>query len=148
MWSLHPHTPRSLLRAGRVLGGNTSCTVTVKNTGDVGGDEVVQVFVSPSTATRHARSSGPDPMALKRLVAFQRVTLAAGDSVDIPFSFDPTALADVDASGSRVIWPGEYTFFVGRGHGEEVLWGARVELLSQGEGGKDDRVWVRRYPQL
>ena len=140
VWRLAAGTPRAALRAGAVAGGNTSCTITVKNTGSVAGDEVVQVFLAPNAASM-ARAHA-DPMALKRLVAFQRVTLGAGQSAELPFSFDPAALAEVDQAGARVLWPGEYSLQVTRGHGEAVPWRVRVEVAG------GDRVVVRTYPKL
>ena len=142
-WTLSPGVSRGALRAGAVPGGNTSCTVTVRNTGGVAGDEVVMVFARPSAGTARARAAARDPLATKRLVAFQRVSLAPGQSVDVPFSFDPTALAEVDAAGDRVIYAGEYSLGVGRGQAQEVAWGVRVRVAGEG-----DRVLVRRYPKL
>jgi hypothetical protein len=138
-WSLPPGTTRAALRAG--AGGNTSCSVTVKNTGTAAGDEVVMVFVSPGASAKAAAQ--PDPLAIKRLVGFQRVSLGAGENITIPFTFDPTALAEVNGEGDRVIYQGDYTFTATRGHGEEVQWPVKV-LLSPG----DTSLLVRRYPRL
>ncbi|HEY0256535.1 MAG TPA: glycoside hydrolase family 3 C-terminal domain-containing protein [Candidatus Methylacidiphilales bacterium] len=52
-------------------------TVPIKNTGDRDGDEVVQVYL------RHRSSSVPQP--IRSLVAFKRVAVAKGDTVNVDF---------------------------------------------------------------
>ena len=78
--------------------------VTVTNTGDHDGDEVVQLFVTPEC--------WPVPAPVRRLVGFERVPLAVGESREVRFDVPVTALAYW--SGDRFVAPpGEYLFRAG-----------------------------------
>lgn len=88
------------------------CSVTVENTGPMDGDEVVQVFVVPNASSifppdMHT-TPDPDPLALRQLVAFQRVQVGVGQSVTVPFDIELKHFASVTRSGDRVVWPGRY----------------------------------------
>ena len=106
---------------------------------------MVQVYVSPNSTSISARSPSyfpdADPLAIKRLVAFQRVFVPAGGSVDIPFSFPVDSLASVDGQGDKVVWAGEYKLLATRGGDPELVWDVGVQVL--GNGGK---FVVRKYP--
>ncbi|GIG48920.1 glycoside hydrolase family 3 C-terminal domain-containing protein [Dactylosporangium siamense] len=62
-----------------------TASVTVTNTGDRAGDEVVRLFVTPRC--------WPVPAPARRLVGFERVPLAAGESRELRFAVPVTALA-------------------------------------------------------
>ena len=80
-------------------------TLTVKNTGRRSGAEVVQVYAAlPDAAAEPPR----------RLVAWERVVLTAGESKTIALTVDPLLLSVFDPQKDdwKVV-PGDYTFFAG-----------------------------------
>ena len=80
-------------------------TLTVKNTGRHSGAEVVQVYAAlPDAAAEPPR----------RLVAWERVVLTAGESKTIALTVDPLLLSVFDPQKDdwKVV-PGDYTFFAG-----------------------------------
>lgn len=82
-------------------------TVTVKNTGKMEGDEVVQVYAS------HENAIWPEPV--RKLVAFQRVHLKRGQSKKLSLLIRPEGLAQSDGKGQLSILPGTYVFNIGGG---------------------------------
>ena len=80
-------------------------TVTVRNTGDRDGSEVVQLYI-------HDRASSVSQPAIQ-LRAFEKVWLAAGESKDVTFTlgFDELSIVGVDMK--RVVEPGEFDIYVG-----------------------------------
>ena len=82
--------------------------VTVANTGDVAGAEVVQIYLGiPVT--------GQPP---KRLVGFQKVFLEPGQSLDVTITIDPSATNHPMSvwdycERDFVVKPGEYTVYLG-----------------------------------
>ena len=85
-------------------------TVTVTNSGAVAGDEVVEAYL------KTPQPDGPR----HSLVAFERITLSAGESKEVTLKIDPRALSSVDDSGSRSILSGKYTLFVGGAQPEDT----------------------------
>ena len=81
-------------------------TVHVRNTGARAGDEVAQVYLACPDAAGAPR---------RALVAFQRLSLAAGEQRAVTFHLDARALSLVDADGVRAVRQGRYALFVG-GH--------------------------------
>lgn len=79
--------------------------VTVRNTGDRSGDEVVQLYYRDDAAS----VARPDRM----LVGFARVPLDAGQARRVTFIVDPSRLAFYDPDMRFVIEPGSVTFSVG-----------------------------------
>jgi beta-glucosidase len=82
-----------------------SVTFTVRNTGNRAGTEIAEVYASLPAAAQEPP---------KRLVAWERVPLAAGESKTITLSIDPKFLSIFDPQ--KDAWdllPGEYTFLVG-----------------------------------
>jgi beta-glucosidase len=78
-------------------------TVTVTNTGDRPGDEVVQLYVTPE--------DWPVAAPSRRLIGFERVPLRAGESREVRFAVPATALAYW--AGDGFVTPaGAYTFHV------------------------------------
>ena len=82
-------------------------TLEVSNTGDMAGEEVVQLYIG-------ARSSAVE-RAPKELKAFSKVPLAAGERRVVRMAVPARELAYFSsAQGGWVIEPGEYEVFVGR----------------------------------
>ncbi len=80
--------------------------VTIKNTGAVAGQEVVQLYV------RDVASSLPRPP--KELKGFHKVTLAPNESRTVTFTLDARAFSFYDAHAARwVAEPGEFEIQIG-----------------------------------
>ncbi len=90
--------------AGIQAGDPVTVETDVKNTGAVGGDEVVEVYLTQPKG---------DETAVRVLAGFTRVHLNAGQSTHVGLTIDPRSLGQVDSKGNRVILPGEYSVSVG-----------------------------------
>ncbi|MCK8435179.1 glycosyl hydrolase [Streptomyces sp. D2-8] len=78
--------------------GSHDVSVTVRNTGDREGAEVVQLYLHDPVAS----VTRPDV----RLIGYQRVELAPGEAARVTFRFHPDLSAFTDRSGRRVVEPG------------------------------------------
>jgi len=110
-------------------------SVKVSNTGKVAGDEVVFLFHNASAA--QTAWDPLDPQALKQLLGFQRVTLAAGASTTVHFNVTADKLSVVDKEGTRHSLAGQHELILSRGHGKELhrrlaldLGGAKRKVIS------------------
>ena len=79
-------------------------TVTVRNTGAVDGDEVVQLYVAK-----------PGDTANPVLAGFRRIHLRAGASQAVSIELDARAQSQVDQQGVRKVRPGAYRLYLGGG---------------------------------
>lgn len=93
--------------------GATTVSVTVTNTGDVAGDEVVQLYVRDDYASVGRYN--------KMLKGFKRIHLAPGEAKTVEFALDEAALALYDQSLKRIVEPGTFTVYVGGSSREEDL---------------------------
>ena len=84
---------------------NQRVSVEVRNSGAVGGDEVVQLYLS------HLNS--PVPVPIRALAGFSRVYLKAGESKVINFNLTSRQLSVIDNKGKRVVLPGQFRIEVG-----------------------------------
>jgi beta-glucosidase len=87
--------------------GSIMATVSVRNTGQRAGHEVVQLYV---------RAVGPPvAMPLKELRGFERVALSAGEQKRVTFRLKPAdAMARYDEGKKAfVVDPGEYEIQIG-----------------------------------
>jgi len=86
-------------------GKETTVTFTVKNTGSRAGAEIAQVYAALPP------SAGEPP---KRLVAWSKVRLDAGETKQVSLTIDPLYLSiyDENASAWKFV-PGSYTFMAG-----------------------------------
>jgi beta-glucosidase len=80
--------------------GDIEVNVTVKNTGNRTGKEVVQLYTSDLYA-----SITPD---VRRLRKFKKIELAAGESKTISFTLKPEDLSFVNEAFQRVTEPGDF----------------------------------------
>ena len=96
-----PTLSATTIKAGQPV----TVTTTVTNTGDVAGDEVVQVYL------RDEISSVTRPV--KELAGFQRVTLQPGESRAVSIAIEPRSLMMWNRDMERVIEPGDFTIMVG-----------------------------------
>ena len=93
-------------RPSRATHETLEVSVTVTNTGDRAGTDVVQLY------TAQPYRSVTRPVA--QLVAYERVHLEPGESVTVTFSVPPTRLAFSDTKYRRVVEPGLVEWWVGR----------------------------------
>ncbi len=76
----------------------------VKNTGQVAGDEVAELYLAPPQ-----NSLSPQ----RQLVGFARVHLQPGEVKPVSITLDPRAMSVVDAAGNRAMKAGSYSLFLG-----------------------------------
>jgi beta-glucosidase len=105
--------------------------VDVQNTGDVDGDEVVQVYV------RTPESPASLERPLKRLKGFKRVSIPAGQLKTVSIDIDCEDLWFWDSEKNRITFdPGRYVFEIGassrdiRGQVEASMSGEYVPVLK------------------
>lgn len=91
----------------KVITPNETATVTLKvtNTGDVAGDEVVQLY------TRYVLSSVTTYE--KNLAGFERVHLQPGETKEVKFTIDRKHLELLDTDMKWVVEPGEFVVMAG-----------------------------------
>jgi hypothetical protein len=94
------------------------CSCAVKNTGAVAGDEVVMVYDSLSDAIRTTVGSA-HPLPIKRLLDFQRVSLATGTSATLTFAITAKMLQLTTADGSKKSYTGMHNLIFSRGNGND-----------------------------
>jgi len=87
-------------------GSPVRAEVTVTNTGKVGGDEVVQLYLN---------FPGVPGAPLKALRGFRRVHLDAGASEKVQFELQPRDLSMVTEAGEVVVPEGEFRLSIGGG---------------------------------
>jgi beta-glucosidase len=109
----------------RMVGpGTLFVSCVVKNTGEIAGDEVVQVYLRDEGASL--------PVPRHSLVGFRRVHLAPGAEDRLTFEITPRQFATVDRDGLWVIEPGVFTVFVGGGQpGTEGVLSAQVDMVGE-----------------
>jgi beta-glucosidase len=88
-------------------GSEVKIKVTVTNTGEIAGDEVVQLYLTDEKAS--------SPRPLRQLEGFKRVRLEAGESRMLEFTLKAEQLSMINSKDTRVIEPGWFTVAVGRG---------------------------------
>lgn len=91
----------------KVITPNETATVTLKvtNTGDVAGDEVVQLYIRDvlSSVTTYE----------KNLAGFERVHLQPGETKEVKFTIDRKHLELLDTDMKWVVEPGEFVVMAG-----------------------------------
>ncbi|CAM3839751.1 glycoside hydrolase family 3 N-terminal domain-containing protein [Litorimonas haliclonae] len=85
--------------------GEASVSVNVTNSGDMAGDEIVQMYI------RDRISSVTRPV--KELKGFERVSLQPGETKTVEFPITREALQFYNRDMNRVVEPGEFDIMVG-----------------------------------
>jgi beta-glucosidase len=85
-------------------------SVDVTNTGQMDGDEVVQLYLS---------HPGEKNVPIRALEGFSRVHLKAGETKTVSFTLDSRALSTVNADGSRSVKPGKVNIWLGGGQPQQ-----------------------------
>ena len=91
-------------------------TVEVANTGELDGDEVVQLYLTDEKAST--------PRPLRSLCGFERVHLKRGERKQIAFNINARQLSMINDKDLRVIEPGWFTLSAGGGQPAEINWKA------------------------
>jgi beta-glucosidase len=86
-------------------GGALTATVTLTNSGNRAGDEVVQLYIRDKV--------GSITRPVKELKGFQRATLLPGESKQISFTITPELLKFYNADLRYAAEPGEFWAFIG-----------------------------------
>jgi beta-glucosidase len=89
--------------------------VTVTNTGNRAGADVVQLYINDPI------SSVSTPV--KELKGFKKVWLEPGQSTKVQFELGPRHLSLVNRNLKRVVEPGEFEVMIGKSSDEIVLQG-------------------------
>ncbi|MDE6587965.1 MAG: glycoside hydrolase family 3 C-terminal domain-containing protein [Paramuribaculum sp.] len=113
--------------------GNVTVSCRVTNTGDVAGDEVVQMYlrdVVSSTTTYE-----------KNLRGFRRISLVPGETRTVSFDISPDDIVLINAAGEKVVEPGEFKVMIGSSYDDirlsDSFWvGSEGARLSTAEGVK------------
>ncbi len=92
---------------------SVSVVVTVKNTGDYDGEEVVQLYLSDVV-----RSITPPKRQLK---GFQKIFLKKGESKEVTLTLSPEDLKFFNAQLDFVSEPGKFEIFVGTNSDAELM---------------------------
>lgn len=114
-----PELDKTALRAGE----GVVCSVTVTNTGERDGEEVVQLYLrDEETSVRAPRH---------QLKGFRRIFLRKGESRRIAFTLRPQDMELVLMDGRSVLEPGVFTVFMGgrpagKGCGGSVLYSGGI----------------------
>jgi beta-glucosidase len=117
---VNPSHSVSYLKAGSTM----DLDVGVRNTSQVAGDEVVELYLEFPAI----------PGAPKRaLRGFERLHLAAGKIGPVVFALKPRDLSMVNEQGEHVVAPGEYTIFVGGTQPGETSGGVKAKLVITGD---------------
>lgn len=87
------------------MGEDVKVSITLKNTGDLTGKEVVQLYI------RDLFASVTRPV--KELKGFELVELKAGETKTIHFTLNKETLGFYDNDGTYIVEPGDFKVFVG-----------------------------------
>jgi beta-glucosidase len=87
------------------VGRDVEVSVMVENTGEVAGDEVVQVYLSDTEASV--------PVPLRSLVGFRRIHLRAGERRRVRFTIPERALSLLDEDLTRRVEAGMFEISMG-----------------------------------
>lgn len=77
----------------------------VQNVGAIAGEEVVQLYIT--------NSSAKVPVPIRSLAGADRVSLEPGEKRDSTFSLTPRQMSVIDNAGNRVVEPGVFEASIG-----------------------------------
>ena len=88
-------------------------SVEVKNTGEMAGDEVVQLYI------KDVKGSTPRPLV--ELKGFERIHLQKGEQKSVHFTIFPRQLAMINSKEELVIEPGNFIVYVGGKQPDSII---------------------------
>ena len=100
-----------------------SVTVSVTNTGNYDGDEVVQMYI------RDQVSSVTRPV--KELKGYKRIFLKKGDTKEVFFDIDKSTLAFYDINMKYCVEPGDFTIMVGSSSDDRDLKSTKLTVKNR-----------------
>jgi beta-glucosidase len=124
-YSTFTYGPVSLSKTSINAGDPVTATVTVTNTSNLPGDEVVEAYVKTPQA------AGPN-LSLARFV---RIHLKAGEHRDVTLELDPRSLSSVDDHGERSVLEGSYHLSVGGAQPAEAASKSEADFTVHGSKG-------------
>lgn len=86
-------------------GEQVSVSAVVQNVGAIAGEEVVQLYIT--------NSSAKVPVPIRSLAGADRVSLEPGEKRKISFSLTPRQMSVIDNAGNRVVEPGVFEVSIG-----------------------------------
>lgn len=93
--------------------GEIEVTLCVKNTGEYGGHEVIQLYVRDLVASR--------VRPIRELKGYRRIFLSAGESADVTFTLPASALSFRNGDGVLETEPGEFRLWTAKNSADEGL---------------------------
>jgi beta-glucosidase len=87
------------------IGDTIEISAKVTNSGNVAGEEVVQLYMKDLIAST--------PRPKYQLEGFQRIALKPGETKTVKFVLEPRQFSIIGADDKRVIEPGDFSLFVG-----------------------------------
>ena len=113
----------NLVKAGEAV----KVSVDVMNAGEREGDEVVQLYLTDTTASA--------PVPIRTLVGFERISLRLRETRSVTFTITPRQMSLIDQGGNRVIEPGDFLISIGGGqqglNGRFAVSGRVLELTER-----------------
>ena len=104
-YTTYAYSPVTLSASEMPANGSVTASVTVTNTGDRDGDEIVQLYIHDIYAT----STRP----VKELKGFKKVHIAAGQSVPVDFTITADELSYYNHDLEWVCEPGDFEIMAG-----------------------------------
>ncbi len=104
-YTTYSYSDISLSSAAMPENGKITASVTVTNTGERDGEEIVQLYIRD----RVASISRP----IKELKGFQRTAIAKGESKTVSFEITKEQLSYYDANGNVIVDSGEFDIMIG-----------------------------------
>ena len=123
-YSRFAYSNPKLSAANLKAGASLEVEADVRNTGQVAGDEVAELYLSfPKVAGAPIRA----------LRGFQRVHLSPGQRQRVHFKLDPRALSCVNEAGDHVVAAGTYRIYAGGGQPGTGAPGVEAQFSMEGE---------------
>lgn len=113
--------------------GDVDITVEVKNTGNVKGDEVVQLY----TRVKNVCVTRP----VQELKGFKRITLEKGETKKVTFHLSMRQLGYYNENMEFAVEPGTLNIMVGQSSGTYSVVG-EVKIIGEKKCVKDNRVYT------
>lgn len=96
----------------KAIGEEITATVTVTNTGDKDGEEVIQLYIHDEYASMI--------QPVKELKGFKKVMIPAGESIQVSFPIKDEMLGFYDLDHNFVVEPGDFEIMIG-GNSTDLL---------------------------
>jgi len=103
----------------QIAGKPVKISVDVTNTGDMDGEEVVQLYLTDEKAST--------PRPIRSLEGFERINLKKGETKTVDFELTPRQFSMINKADKRIIEPGWFTISVG---GEQPGFSGRCDAST------------------